>query len=215
MDFGSSQCLPWTISGSTSGSTGLQTPSFDPYGVVVTAEISLGGVTSTALDELSVRVVFYNDVATSVATVLQLSPVQVSVTGHSFSRRLSSPSRALSGGGGLKVTFTVTHIIDDPDEESSVNGLVASTKTKLNAAVSGGTGALDVALSYNMGQSGLSSNADFAEVDTEGVAFESGYEINNDKEFLMSLSAASGGGAGIGALVAAMACAGAALGLLM
>ena len=155
----------------------------------------MAGVPSSALDDYSVRQVFYNDFEKSVATLLQLNPAQVSVTGHNFSRRLST--RALQGGGGLKVTFTITHIVDDPDEESGVNGLVASTKTNLNAGVSGSTPAFDVALTYNMDQSGLSANEDFMEADVSGVEFEPGYEINNDQEFLMSLSAASGGAAGL------------------
>ena len=127
---------------------------FDVYGVVVSAEVSLSGVSLTALNDVTTRTTFYSDFERSMAVVLGVSEDAVVVTGHSFA---SGGRRSLSGGSTLKVEFTVTHVIDDPSMASSVTTMVQNTKDTLTTAASP-TGAFGTVLSATMQQSGLAEN---------------------------------------------------------
>ncbi|GMI14734.1 hypothetical protein TrLO_g4315 [Triparma laevis f. longispina] len=224
------------------------TSDFDPYGIVVSAEMKILGVSESTFYDSEVKFTFYSVFEESIASSLGVSANQVEVTGHSFgSRRAMARARvmtasptccdvdgscvdgdddwccdgefycsndgelyaesmggipcpsAMSCGGELSMFFTVTHLISNEDDESQVSFLVGATAEAINYQTESESD-LDAIMKENLKSAGIWESG-FQEMECKEVEVQEDHSINDDREYLLTLSAGatvrSGGAIGV------------------
>jgi len=198
MDFRQGACVYWGGDfGGDDSEESEGSDEFDVYGVVVSATMTFQGVSESTFYDSAVQIAFYNTFQESIAASLGVDLNQVEVTGHSFSsgRRMLGMVEGIerllqASGTELSMSFTVTHLISNDDDENQLSTLVEVTAEKIQEQINDNA-SLGSIMRDNLKEAGI-WEAGFQEMAVTGVEVEEGHGINDDRQYLLTLSAGVG-----------------------